>query len=157
AGSTVITRNAAIIARRHLHMTPADAAAFGVQHGQSVCVRVMGSRPLILEDVPVRVSEQSSLALHMDTDEANAAGAGKDCTCRIISPGIPIASCPVPDSPATPAASPCELSGKLITDQDIRKLRSSGCTCLKLSRGQIITPLAKDTARDAGITLIYGG
>ncbi len=158
AGNTVITRNAAIIARRHLHMTPADASAFGVRHGQSVCVRVMGSRPLILEDVPVRVSEQSALALHIDTDEANAAGVGKDCTCRIMSIGISaVPSNPVADSPVSPAASPCELSGRLITDQDIRKLRSSGCTSLHVSRNQIITPLARDTARDFGITLIYGG
>ena len=156
AGNRLITRNAAIIARRHLHMTPADAAAFNVQHGQSVSVRVLGSRPLILEDVPVRVSEQSALALHMDTDEANAAGAGKDCTCQILSPGFSAAPCPAAARPAAPVP-PCELSGRLITDQDIRKLRSSGCTSLHLSRGQIITPLAKDTAREAGITLIYGG
>ena len=39
AGSAVIVRRAAIIARRHLHMTPSDAAAFGVSHGQffSLC------------------------------------------------------------------------------------------------------------------------
>lgn len=67
-GSQIITRRAAIVARRHLHMTPADAAAFGVTHGQEVSVRVLGSRPLVLESCPVRVSDAAALALHMDTD-----------------------------------------------------------------------------------------
>ena len=115
AGSTVITRKAAIVAKRHLHMTPEDAAALGVQHGQSVCVRVLGSRPLILEDVPVRVSKQSALALHMDTDEANAAGAGKDCTCQIVSCSAPAACAPCDAPAAAPVLQPeCQtLPGKI--------------------------------------------
>ena len=162
AGGKLVTRKAAIVAKRHLHMTPADAAAFGVQNGQSVCVRVLGARPLILEDVPARVTEQSALALHIDTDEANAAGAGKDCKCQIVHCAPP-ASTSVPCSagcaPAENAgASACAtLPGKLITEQDIKKLRASGAACLCVAKGQIITPLAKDTARSFGIKLTYGG
>ena len=84
AGSAVIVRRAAIIARRHLHMTPSDAAAFGVSHGQLVSVRVLGARPLILEEVPIRVSEKAGLALHVDTDEANAAGIVNDMLLSAI-------------------------------------------------------------------------
>lgn len=159
AGGVVITRKAAIIAKRHLHMTPADAAAFGVKHGQSVCVRVLGSRPLILEDVPVRVSEQSALALHIDTDEANAAGAGKDCACQIVGCSAPTACAPsAPTAAPTAAAPACQtLPGKLITEQDIKKLHKDGVNCLRLEKGQIITPLARDTAKAAGIKLTYGG
>lgn len=158
AGGKLVTRKAAIVAKRHLHMTPADAAAFGVKHGQSVCVRVLGARPLILEDVPVRVSDQSALALHIDTDEANAAGAGKDCTCQIVGCCAPGAPAPVTAAPASEAAPACAaLPGKLITEQDIRKLRAQGVKSLCVSKGQIITPLAKDTAKGFGITLTYGG
>ena len=159
AGGKIICRKAAIVAKRHLHMTPEDAAAFGVSHGQSVCVRVLGSRSLILEDVPVRVSKQSALALHMDTDEANAAGAGKDCSCQIVSCSAP-ASCAPPCAPAPqPVLQPaCEtLPGKLITEQDIKKLCSSGANSLCIAKGQIITPLARDTAKSLGLTLTYGG
>lgn len=164
AGGVVLTRKAAIIAKRHLHMTPSDAAAFGVKHGQSVCVRVLGSRPLILEDVPVRVSEQSALALHIDTDEANAAGAGKDCRCQIVSCGAPTACSSCSASAAVPAigapdAPPrCEaVSGKLITERDVKQLAASGAKALCVAKNQIITPLARDTAKALGITLTYGG
>ena len=162
AGSVVITRKAAIVARRHLHMTPADAAAFGVQNGQCVSVRVLGSRPLILEDVPVRVTEASALALHIDTDEANAAGAGKDCRCQIIgtcssSVCAPNGGAPQATISAPTAPSCATLPGKLITEGDIRALRGKGIVSLCLAKGQIITPLAKDTAKSLGITLTYGG
>lgn len=163
AGGTVLTRKAAIVAKRHIHMTPADAAAFGVVNGQNVSVRVLGSRPLILEDCPVRVTETSALALHMDTDEANAAGAGKDCKCQIISSCAPCAT-PVAravspaektSAPAAPAC--CVLPGKLITEQDIKKLHASGGRSLCIGANQLITPLAKDTAKTLGMTLSFGG
>ena len=157
-GSVIITRKAAIIAQRHLHMTPADAAAFGVRHGQRVSVRVLGSRPLILEDVPVRVSEASALALHIDTDEANAAGAGKDCRCRIVGACSDAPACAPAEQDRAPEPSACDsLPGKLITEQDIRALRKNGCAALTVRKGQIITPLARDTAKSFGISITYGG
>ena len=159
AGGTVITRKAAIVAKRHLHMTPEDAAALGVQHGQSVCVRVLGSRPLILEDVPVRVSKQSALALHMDTDEANAAGAGKDCKCQLVQCSAPAICAPIHVSASAPVLQPeCQtLPGKLITELDIKNLCKSGAKSLCVAKGQIITPLARDTAKGLGLNLTYGG
>ncbi len=163
ACGTVITRKAAIVARRHVHMTPADAAAFGVADGECVSVRVQGSRPLILEQVPVRVTEQSALALHMDTDEANAAGAGKDCLCQIVGKCAP-AQCSAmqPCAPQSTERAPAEdtdtvLPGKLITEHDIRTLKEKNAAVLRIRKGQIITPLARDTAKTLGITLTYGG
>ncbi len=162
-GASLITRNAAIIAQRHLHMTPADAAAFGVRDGQCVNVRVLGSRPLTLEEVPVRVTEQSALALHMDTDEANAAGAGKDCKCQIVG-CCPDGACTPPSpaagacAPARPGSGECAtVNGKLITERDIKELKKGGVTALCVSKGQLITPLARDTAKALGITLSFGG
>ena len=63
-----------ICARRHIHMTPADALRFRVAHGDTVEVAVdTDGRDLIYGDVLVRVSPKYALEMHIDTDEANAA------------------------------------------------------------------------------------
>lgn len=64
-----------IIAKRHIHFSPADAEAFGVQDKQLVSVKLATERPVILEDVVCRVSPSYALAMHIDTDECNAAAA----------------------------------------------------------------------------------
>ena len=64
-----------IAAKRHIHLTPDDANKFGVKNHQVVSVRVKtDERSLIFEDVVVRVSDKFSAAMHIDTDESNAAG-----------------------------------------------------------------------------------
>lgn len=65
-----------IAAKRHIHMTPADAAEFGVRDKEIVSVKVESAngRSLVFGDVVVRVSEKFALAMHVDTDESNAAG-----------------------------------------------------------------------------------
>ena len=66
-----------IIAKRHIHMTPADAQEFDVENGQIVQLEVKTpGRALIFGDVVVRVREDFALAAHIDTDESNAANAG---------------------------------------------------------------------------------
>lgn len=62
----------AIASKAHIHMTPADAARFGVSDGDSVSVRLDTERPVTLDDVIIRVNENFSLAMHLDYDEANA-------------------------------------------------------------------------------------
>lgn len=65
-----------IVAKRHIHMTPEDAAEFGVENGQIVSVRIEGTgRSTIFDDVVIRVSKSYALAMHIDTDECNAAAA----------------------------------------------------------------------------------
>ena len=64
-----------IIAKRHIHMTPEDAAELGVSDKEIVKVKIDTDRPLIFDDVVVRVSPKFALAMHIDTDECNAAGA----------------------------------------------------------------------------------
>ena len=68
-----------IAAMRHVHMTPEDAEHYGVENGQIVAVKVFNgvddSRALVFENTVVRVSKSYSLAMHIDTDESNAAGA----------------------------------------------------------------------------------
>lgn len=63
-----------IAAKRHIHMTKADAADFGVKDKDEVMVKVEDTgRSLIFDDVVVRVSDAYALAMHIDTDESNAA------------------------------------------------------------------------------------
>ena len=64
-----------IVAKRHIHMTPADAENLGVSDKEIVKVKVDTARPVIFDDVVVRVSEKFALAMHIDTDECNAAAA----------------------------------------------------------------------------------
>ena len=67
--------NGVISARRHVHMSPQDAERLGVQDGQSVQVKVDSKdRDLVFGDVTVRIAPDFRLELHLDTDEANAAG-----------------------------------------------------------------------------------
>ena len=63
-----------ISAKRHIHATPADAEKYGLEDKQIVCVKVESDgRSLIFGDVVCRVSEKFAPAMHIDTDESNAA------------------------------------------------------------------------------------
>ena len=64
-----------IAAKRHIHMTPADAGEFGLKDKDIVSVKIdSDGRALVFGDVVVRVSSKYALAMHIDTDESNAAG-----------------------------------------------------------------------------------
>ena len=72
AGEVELTEGV-IAAKRHIHMTPADAEAFGVKDKDIVSVKLDGGdRALIFGEVVVRVSDRFALAMHIDTDESNA-------------------------------------------------------------------------------------
>ena len=88
-----------------------------------------------------------------------AAGLGKDGRCQITGSCAPAAA---------PACAPCSerhndapaaagFQGKLITEYEIKQLCKQGVKALNIAKGQIITPLAKDTAKACGISLTYGG
>jgi putative phosphotransacetylase len=70
---SVEVKGGVIAAKRHIHMTPADAEELGVSDKQIVEVRLNTARPLTFGDVVVRVSDKFALAMHIDTDESNAA------------------------------------------------------------------------------------
>ena len=73
AGELTIDKGV-IAAKRHIHMTKADAAEFGIEDKQIVSVKVdTDGRSLIFGDVVCRVSDSYALAMHIDTDESNAA------------------------------------------------------------------------------------
>ncbi len=65
-----------IVAKRHIHLTPADAEELGVKDKEVVYVKIdTEDRKAILGDVVVRVSDKFARAMHIDTDEANAVSA----------------------------------------------------------------------------------
>ena len=74
-----------IVAKRHIHMTPEDAEKFGVKDAQVVNVALdTKERKLTFGDVIVRVSPKYALAMHIDTDEANAAAVPGSCMGTIV-------------------------------------------------------------------------
>ncbi len=75
-----------IAAKRHIHATPEDAEREGLTNGQIVSVEIPTSneRKLVFGDVVVRVTETSAWAMHIDTDEANAAGMAPNTIGKII-------------------------------------------------------------------------
>lgn len=74
-----------IAAKRHIHMTPKDAEEFGVHDKDIVSVSVASeARSLIFQDVVVRVSPSYALAMHIDTDECNAAGLSGQVFGKIV-------------------------------------------------------------------------
>jgi len=74
-----------IAAKRHIHMTTADAANYGLKDCQVVNVKIeTEGRSAILGDVVVRVSDKFALAMHIDTDESNAVAAGRDLMGEIL-------------------------------------------------------------------------
>ena len=80
-----VTAPIVIIAKRHIHFTPADAAEHGVQDKDIVWVKVdTPERKLIFGDVVVRASDKFAAAMHLDTDEANAAGCSGEVYGEIV-------------------------------------------------------------------------
>lgn len=80
----VVLSEGLIVAKRHIHMTEVDAARVGVKNGQIVKVKTITERPLIFDDVVVRVSPNYSTYMHIDYDEANACGFMPGCRGYII-------------------------------------------------------------------------
>lgn len=62
-----------ICAKRHIHLSPEEAKKFGLKDKQFVSVKISNKRSLVFSDVIIRVAPGFRLALHLDTDEANAA------------------------------------------------------------------------------------
>jgi putative phosphotransacetylase len=77
-GGDIEITTGVIVAKRHIHMTPDDAAVLGVADKQIVEVRALTDRSLVFGDVIVRVNPNFKLAMHVDTDEANAALIGRN-------------------------------------------------------------------------------
>ena len=73
-----------IVAKRHIHMSPADAEAAGVKDGDVVSVKADGERGTVFNHVQIRVDKTFTLEMHIDTDEANAAKIATGGIVRIL-------------------------------------------------------------------------
>lgn len=80
----VYLQEGCIIALRHIHMTPQDAKAAGVQEGDMISVKADNERGTIFNHVKIRVSDSFTLEMHIDTDEANACKIATGDTVTII-------------------------------------------------------------------------
>ena len=80
----VILSQGVIAAQRHIHMTPADAANFQVTDKQVVSLKTFTDRPVVFEDVLIRVSPDFATYAHLDYDEANGCGFVKGDLGRIL-------------------------------------------------------------------------
>lgn len=83
-GGTVTLNEGVIAAQRHIHLTPEDARNFGVKDKQVVKLQTFTARPVIFQDVAVRVSPDFASYVHLDYDEANACGFAKGDLGRIL-------------------------------------------------------------------------
>ena len=80
----VTLKEGCIIANRHIHMSTDEGAQFGLVDGQYVDVEVSGERRTKFYDVQVRVHKDFRLEMHIDTDDANAAGIGNGAKVKIV-------------------------------------------------------------------------
>ncbi len=81
----IVIEKGVIVAKRHIHVTPEDAKELNVVDKEIVQVKIKTEqRSLIFDDVVVRVSPSFALAMHIDTDESNAAGCGREVFGEIV-------------------------------------------------------------------------
>ena len=73
-----------IIANRHIHMSEEEGKAFGVRDGEYCDVELCGERRSLFYDVQIRVHKDFRLEMHIDTDDANAAGVGNGFRAKLI-------------------------------------------------------------------------
>lgn len=73
-----------MIANRHIHMSPEDGARFGLKDNDYVTVDAFGERRTRFFDVQVRVDPNFRLEMHLDTDDANAAGLASGAKVAIV-------------------------------------------------------------------------
>lgn len=81
---TVTLSEGCIIANRHIHMSEEEGKVFGLKDGDYVTVEVNGERRTTFYDVQVRVNKAFRLEMHIDTDDANAAGIGNGFKVKVI-------------------------------------------------------------------------
>ena len=145
-----------IIAKAHLHLTPADAQHYGLRDWQIISVRIDSPRPITLNGVVARVRSDMALAMHIDFDEANAGMVGPNATGTLC--GIESCCSPAPAAQAVcqPAApQPFLVTKKLITEEDAKQLKegvgSGGC--ITIPKGTLVTPAARDVFNGSRITV----
>jgi propanediol utilization protein len=159
-----------IIAKRHIHATPSDAARLGLKDKEQVDVTVYGERSLTFHNVVVRVSPDYATFMHIDHDEANACGFYSGMQgfinqqtakpVNIAAALQPLAETVSPE-PAEERCCPAEESGgaldlsglKLISERELVDKYSSGMNTVLIAQKALITPLAMDFIRNKKLSI----
>jgi len=153
--ATLTAEKSLIIARNHIHMSPEEAAAAGLQDGDLVDIRLQTDRPVTFNSVPVRSGAAHKLALHIDFDEANACGFEKGCTGVILGK---VGRCPAKAAatPVAPAKTTCAepqvgpddvlISTGFLTEEQVKSAVAAGCKAIVVPAKTVLSPLAKDCA-----------
>jgi putative phosphotransacetylase len=159
------------LADRHLHCTPADAAALGLADGQRVSLTADGWRGMRLDQVRVRVDESFRLELHLDTDEANAANLTTGDLVRLAdaAPRPELIPQPTAGKRKPPPVGTISAGGReprvvagtagvsplgLVTENDVRAAARAGITEIPITPRAIVTPAARDALKALGISLL---
>ena len=158
ANGIAVINSGVMLAKRHIHMTPKDADYFNLNDKDTVKVAVNGYRPLIFDDVLVRVNEKFILAMHIDTDEAGACGAEKDTEIEILKDGSCDIKMQIGNVITMQGRDDSQVkensNEKLVTELCIKNLISSGQNQIKISSGAIVTSLAHDLAKTKKIEIV---
>lgn len=153
AGEIAVSRGV-IAAARHLHLSDAQAACYGLKNGEIVSVRADGPRAAVLEQVVCQVGKGNELELHLDTDEANAVHVR---TGDILEISAPCGPEPIPGvrRPGGEKAASCEETEPMdvITERDVTDAFRGGKKVIRCQSRAIVTDAAWDRARSLSIEI----
>jgi putative phosphotransacetylase len=143
---TLEIREGVIAAARHVHMSPDQAAAFGVKDGDLVAVKTPPPREGIIGGIVVRCGEGHDLEVHLDTDEAN----GNGILCGTILEALMGGTVP-----AASSGGPCPQGAALdlVTERDINNTLERGEETVYCAARGLISPAAADRAKEKGIRI----
>lgn len=140
-----------MLAKRHLHCTPALAARLGLSDGEDVFAVCGEKRRLLFSQVWVRVSENYADELHLDTDEANSAlvtTGDKALVFGAISGNSSQFSARMQESVKV-----FEYGAGILTELEVAKIASQGYKSIRVSSRTIVTPLAWDATRKLNLRI----
>ena len=155
---SVYLNEGAIVAKRHIHMTPQDAAIYKVSDGQVVSLRTNGERGMVLDHVVCRVSSNYALEAHLDMDEANAADIKNGDGLYLITNAFSsktIEHQAADKAIETPVAEPIPVYNyeSLITEDMAKRAVANG-TPIYATADAVFTPLAKDVIYENDLEII---
>lgn len=142
-----------MVSARHLHLSARQAEQLNLKDGQVISLKSTGERAIVLENVIVRSGEGHDLEVHLDMDEANAAIIRNGDLMEIVDGGY-VSAAPETPQAAKKNEAPAEPL-TLVTEEDVKLAAKRGGS-VKAAEGAIITPLAKDTARELNVEIKVG-
>jgi putative phosphotransacetylase len=160
---SIFLEHGAIIPARHIHMSNEDADKMGLTPQDVVRVRVPGERALTFDNVRLKIGENLLLQMHLDTDEGNAAGLqGGEAVEIITVDGDVLAvreelvGAELPERPVeeTIEFTPEDQRGRPVVTVSVIASLPTQVRSLLVPNPIIVTPLARDMARERGIQIV---